>query len=195
MRLFLDHTRFELTSRFGKESTEARAFKTATNTEHAADAAYRLAYDLRDDSAHRGMPPVGLSLSAHLGQTSTLDLVLDPPTLLQWQGWKPRTKSDLMRARAPIDLCQLVDEAMSCLLRLLLVRRSLLEADQRRAQRLVAAVERLGAFEGEPSLLRMTFDATDRTVRGISPTPIPADLARQILVDEAWLAASAERLS
>ncbi len=184
MRLFLDHTRYELASRFGSDSAEAKAFKAATNAEHSAQAAYRLVYDLRDYSTHCGMPPVHLAVSAHLGTTSTVDLVLDPPTLLQWRKWHSLTKADLTQAAEPIDVCAVVDEAMSCLRRLLVVRRSLLDADQReRARRLVDAAEQLGDADGEPALIRMTFEAEDKSVHAISPTPIPITLARRLLTE------------
>ena len=102
-RVFLNRTESDLVRRYGKGSAQHKAFKNATATEYDASFAYRLMYNLRNESDHvQGVVGVSHSSSIQPDGTSerrvtvwVLDKVLDTGD------WQPRLKRDLLSAPRP----------------------------------------------------------------------------------------------
>lgn len=185
VRWLLDHTRV----RFGDEPSRLDKFKAAMTQEFDQNSAYRLSYKLRDFSTHRDLPPISVSGQARLLPDGTQEVALsvrfEPAKLLEsWDGWGRFVTADLANAHNAIDVVAFVDDAMASIERIMA---AILVQDAERyrsaAGLVIDAIGRLPAApleEGGVPML-VTLDIEDGRTRHMTPTPLPADEASDLI--------------
>jgi hypothetical protein len=185
VRWLLDHTK----TRLHDEPEKLQQYETATRTEFDGYFAYRLTSKLRDYTTHCDLPPLFMHVESRLdpsaGRVDRLEIQLRPDELLSsWSSWGAPVTRDLRAMSEPIDLMPLVDEAMACVERMMLV---IIAADAHEhralAQKVVDAVERLPEKAGQDGAVPMLFaaDIDGDSITNVSPTPLPIDFARDML--------------
>jgi hypothetical protein len=117
LRAFDDKTCASLSAKYGKQSKPYRVFKAALSLEYDNQAAYRIAYKLRNFMQHAGTV-MRLEINEKLddsGERSvTASAILPPQELLAWNGWGSTVKRDLSAMSGVIDaqiLCDRVTDS------------------------------------------------------------------------------------
>jgi hypothetical protein len=120
-RLFLDHTRHDLSQRFGKPSSEYEKFETATNTAYDDHAGYRLLEGLRNYVQHVGMPGLHATANRRVGKAgepavvTDVTIVLPRDRLLAYlrsSGGQRLLRQDLEQGTDPLPILDLLKDAM-----------------------------------------------------------------------------------
>jgi hypothetical protein len=117
MRLFLDHEETALKRRFGKESSQVKAFKAATKAAFDSEApGYRFAYRFRNYVQHCGPPLTRLDVvrpdgSNPRAKQSVRQLVDRDELLAKFDDWGP-VKKDLQSFPARFEVLPLIASAM-----------------------------------------------------------------------------------
>jgi hypothetical protein len=159
MRMFLDHEETELNRRFGKTSSEFRAFKKATSAAYNGEVGYRFAYQFRNYVQHCGLPLAHITVqppsAANPLMKQAATLLLDREVLLNaFKDWK-KVKVDIEAMPPTFELLPLLEGAMTGIRA---VNRACLEIDLDEALAKVptvaAALDRLEDVKGEPTLFR-----------------------------------------
>lgn len=105
VKLFLDHTYTRLSRRYGKESSQLAAFRSATAAVFDAEPAYRILYKMRNFLQHCGMPIKLIHFSSAIGPDGTTvvhdcGILCDVDYLLESFSEWGKARADLI-ARAP----------------------------------------------------------------------------------------------
>lgn len=120
-RVFLNRTEADLVRRYGRVSAQRKAFKDAIRTEYDASFAYRLIYNLRNESDH-SQEVVGVSQGSGLQPDGTYDLRVTVRVLdraLDTGDWKAAFKKELATAPRPIDATPLLEHVRNAAGRIL----------------------------------------------------------------------------
>lgn len=181
-RMFLDHARYDVSSRRGRDSPELKEFDDLRRSEHATHRGYRLMYELRDYCAHRGLPPVDLKARASRSGAQEVTIQLNPRSLLQQHEWKKWARDDLSAMPAPVSFEELAEEYMGCLTRLArLTQRKLAPEVLAHARAVTSAAHRVADLDGYPTLFSIRCNDSNRVPESMSPLALPIAAAGRIL--------------
>lgn len=181
-RLFLDHTRYELSDKLGRDSSGLKAWDEARRSEHSQHVGYRILNELRDYCTHRGMPPLDFHATGDVSGTGTFNATIDPRKLLDSFEWKKQVRTDLSAMRGPVQFGELAAEFMECLTRLAeLAQRLLAPNVLADASGLLRIADRVSNLGGHPAVFLMRFENATDHPEYVSPTPLPIDAARYVL--------------
>lgn len=174
MRLYLDHTEFQLKRRFGKTSEQWLRFQKATAEAFDNAVGYRFAYKFRNYVQHCGMP---LSHMRVDGQgppdqrTQLVQFLLDRDQLIANYGdeWR-QVRDDLLAMPDTFPFGPLLTEAME---RLRDIEHERLRIEVSAAATVRAALDRLGTLgPGEAPILTTVRSLADGAMN-LGPMPIP----------------------
>lgn len=119
-RVFLDHTPHRLRTQFGKQSAAEEAFGKACNQEYDHAFEYRLAYNLRNASQHRG-DVLDVTYEKQIGMAARVRAVISDEVLddaLSDRKWQARVRNELKTHPRPIEAADLVLVLRGCLQRI-----------------------------------------------------------------------------
>lgn len=181
-RMFLDHARYDLSSKRGKDSTALQEFDQLRRSEHAGHQGYRLMYELRDYCAHRGLPPLDLRANANRSGSQEFTIQLDPQSLLERYDWKKWTREDLSAMAGPVAFEELAEDYMGSLTRLArMAQRKPAPEVLGHARAVASAAHRVSNLEGFPTLFLIRSNDTTGVPEALSPLALPIAAAGRIL--------------
>jgi hypothetical protein len=185
-RLFLDHEETSLKRRFGKDSSEYLAFKSACSAAYDNSPHYRFIYKLRNYATHVGLPVSRVSLRSPTpddraeGIRQRLVYGLDRDQLLHDFPWGVAVTADLKSMDAEFDLLPFIEPAMLCLRDIMIaVTRIDIQQAVPGAKLIASYLDRLPEPHEELVLLRIAYKGGGGM--DFTPMPLPVDLVRKLL--------------
>ncbi len=165
LRIFLDHSRFNLNKRYGGHSERVREFEKACTNEYEHFFSYRFIYKLRNYAQHCGMPVGEMELASTLEDPATgrvtrsLAVYFDRDGLLsEYDSWG-KLKQEIQTLPAKFEINSHVAQAMECIKRINL---NLIKNDLREIVESAQIVQNLAAplkhESGRPCILFLAKD-------------------------------------